>query len=155
MQNIFALTYIIKCPSAFSDLDALFHDAHVTEFLLLGVRLAADVAVLGVGHVAVGEGDLAGRGHAAVGAGGGGLGVARHCAANLKPNLVREGMEIWTKEGGITTMATRLYRPRLKGCMTFTSNSHFLTLVRESLTQVPSISFSLPRLLQPRGCGGW
>ena len=31
-----------------------------------------------------------------------------------------------------------------------------LTLVRVSLTQVPSISFSLPRLLQwPLGCGGW
>ena len=77
-----ALTYIIKCPSAFSDLDALFHDAHVTEFLLLGVRLAADVAVLGVGHVAVGEGDLARRGRA-----GGGLDIARYGAANLQPDL--------------------------------------------------------------------
>ena len=47
---------------ASSDLNALFHDAHVTEFLLLDVRLATDVAVFGVGHVAVGEGDFARRG---------------------------------------------------------------------------------------------
>ena len=92
-------------------LDALFHDAHVFELLLLGVGLAADVAVFGVGHVAVGEGDFAGCGYAA--AAGGGLGVARYGAANLKPDLVRECMD---KKVGMTT-ATRLYRYRLRGTL--------------------------------------
>ena len=72
---------IIRC-TAFPDLNALFHDAHVIEFLLLGVRLAADVAVFGVGYVTVSECYFACHGRA-----GGELDIARYGAANLQPDL--------------------------------------------------------------------
>ena len=105
------MTYLIStCRSRkwSPDLDALFHDAHVLELLLLGVGLAADVAVFGVGHVAVGEGDFAGCGYAAAAAGG--LGVARYGAANLKPDLGQCGLCIQSVSGLMGCMISLLHK---------------------------------------------